>query len=151
MITVLFRKLLECKLFRNGTLTVIIKVRLGKLTLEFRTFKLFPLCFVAEYQKYCLIANVDLKSTFIYWCIFSLFFFFSQTCRMEQNTYEVYCFEKRKLKNLVRTQTSAGRQQSKYSGFSCFYSYSIFPKFYGDFRGTKSSANGNSTRGKKRL
>lgn len=76
MITVLFRKLLECKLFRNGTLTVIIKVRLGKLTLEFRTFKLFPLCFVAEYQKYCLIANVDLKSTFIYWCIFSLFFFF---------------------------------------------------------------------------
>ena len=84
MITVLFRKLLECKLFRNGTLTVIIKVRLGKLTLEFRTFKLFPLCFVAEYQKYCLIANVDLKSTFIYWCIFSLFF--SQTCRMEQNT-----------------------------------------------------------------
>lgn len=85
MIIVLFRKLLEYNLFRNGTLTVIIKVRLRNLTLEFRTFKLFPLCFVAEYQKYCLIANVDLKSTFIYWYIF-FFVFFSQTCRMEQNT-----------------------------------------------------------------
>lgn len=64
MIIVLFHKRLEYKLFRNRTLTVInYQGEVGQVNV--RTFKLFPLCFVAEYQKYCLIANVDLKSAFI--------------------------------------------------------------------------------------